>query len=101
MVKIVQLLCPQRHCILATAYEEERANFEDACKGLELMVSEVGPYKRQCMICGSRDLRFEEGTTKFKTLVEAAPALTQTMYENIETRRELDRMGKTIEPIDR
>jgi hypothetical protein len=28
MVHIVQLLCPQRHCLLASAYESELGYFE-------------------------------------------------------------------------
>jgi hypothetical protein len=99
MVKLVQLLCPQRHAIFATAYEEGVSNFLGACEMIETMVGPNGPYKRQCMICGSRDLRFEEGTTPWKTLIEAAPHLAKTQADIIRSRLQLDAEGKTLEKM--
>jgi hypothetical protein len=101
MVKLVQFLCPQRHALLASAYEEGVGDFVGACNFLETMVGPDGSYKRQCMICGSRDLHFEEQTLPFKSLQEAAPYLMARQRMNIYARRMLDGQGKTLEPIDR
>lgn len=32
VVKLVQMLCPARHCVLMTAYEEDAADFLGACE---------------------------------------------------------------------
>ena len=64
MVKIVQLLCPERHCLLGIAYEDERGSFKEACAALQAMI-DSGPFNNWCGLCGSRVLHFEEGTTKF------------------------------------
>jgi len=99
MVKLVQLLCPQRHAILAAAYEEEHSNFIETCNYIEDLVGPKGPVERQCMLCGSFDLRFDEQTLPFKTLLEAAPYLQQRESNNIFSRRLLDQQGKTLKPL--
>jgi hypothetical protein len=96
MVRIVQLLCPERHCLLAVAYEEGVGSFVEARDALQAMVSK-GPFNNWCALCGSRDLHFEEGVTKFQTLEEAGPSLGATMAENAMARAALDQAGMTYE----
>lgn len=48
MVKLVQLLCPARHCLLCTAYEEESSTFAEACEAINMMLSPKGPFNNYC-----------------------------------------------------
>lgn len=96
-VNLVQMLCPERHCILAVAYDPEQGTFVQACEELEDIIQNAN-MNRWCAICGSRDLRFEEGTMPYKTLAEALPNLLANEQKNIESRRLLDAMGGTYEP---
>jgi hypothetical protein len=96
MVMIVQMLCPKRHCLLACAYEEGVGNFAESCSALKAMIN-PGPFNDYCGICGSQVLHFEENRTRFKTLVEAAPSLTEQVMANLRTREVMDQLGMTYE----
>lgn len=96
MVRIVQLLCPERHCLLACAYEEGTGSFQESCEALGGMIKR-GMFNDWCGICGSRVLHYEEGVTKFKTLAEAGPHLGATAAANAKARAELDARGLTYE----
>lgn len=96
MVRLVQLLCPERHCLMASAYEEERSCFTDACEGLRAMVK-GGGFNAWCALCGSRELHFEEGVTKFLTLAEAMPSLMTEQHKNMAARQLLEATGQTYE----
>jgi hypothetical protein len=54
VIYIVQLLCPQRHCIVGLAFKDDELTFEAAKKVLkaELVELKVNPW---CGICGSYD----------------------------------------------
>lgn len=97
MVKLVQLLCPQRHCLVASMYEEERSSFEEACTMLRDMLAPKGPFNPWCALCGSHELHFEQGNTSFKTLVEAGPTIDETARKNAESRALLESLGMTYE----
>jgi hypothetical protein len=77
-VRIVQLLCPQRHCIVATAYEspdgEADPEMTEALRRKFGALVGAG-WNPWCGICSSRDLRPEDRPTIFATLAEAAPFL--------------------------
>lgn len=94
---IVQLLCPERHCLLASVYEEGVGNFKEASDALSAMLQPKGVFNNWCGICGSRELHFEEGRTKFKTLVEAAPFIASQALANAESRQALDKAGLTYD----
>ena len=96
MVKIVQLLCPQRHCLLGIAYEEEHSSFREACGAITSMMTE-GPFNNWCAICGSHDLHFEERATEFHTLLEAAPYLGMQSAANAQSRAAMDAAGLTYD----
>jgi hypothetical protein len=77
-VRIVQLLCPQRHCIVATAYQspdgEVVPEITDVPQGKFAHMVELG-VNPWCGICSSRDLQPEDRPTPYATLAEAAPFL--------------------------
>jgi hypothetical protein len=97
MVKIVQLLCPKSHCLLAVAYEEGRSSFGESCDALKSMIGPKGQFNDHCGICGSRELRCEEGKTGYRSLQEAAPALGAMMHSMRQTRAALDKAGLTFD----
>lgn len=99
MLMLVQFLCPSRHAILAGAYERGNGSFLECCDALEAMVGPNGAFKRQCMLCGSRDLHFEETELPFRTMQEAMPHLLTVQAANIASRRQLDAEGKTLEKL--
>ena len=78
-VWIAQLLCPERHCILAavgeydTAEEAEglRPDLEKMFEGL-LASRSIKPI---CALCGSAHFHIEIARTTFRTMAEAKPAL--------------------------
>jgi hypothetical protein len=94
---LVQLLCPQRHCILAAASETEKGSYDATVKALSQRLEPTGPIRHHCGICGSIELHFEEGATKFRTMKEAMPFLAQTMVHNMATRGLMDANGMTYD----
>lgn len=93
---LVQLLCPERHCIMAAAYEREGIESgpgaEESLKGA---IRENG-LNWECGICMKKELHFEHGKTPFKSMEEAYPRLKQVEAENILSRLELDRQKKIL-----
>lgn len=78
-VRIVQLLCPERHCVMAMAYLSKdgtavAAKSEAVNKTFDLAVQRkmLNPW---CDLCRSRILHTEDGATRFSSLEEAAPFL--------------------------
>jgi hypothetical protein len=69
-VRIVQCLCPERHCIMACVYvspdgEAEPDKTEALCKAMAELLNP------RCGICGARDFRYEDGATRYATMEEA------------------------------
>ncbi|HTA46405.1 MAG TPA: hypothetical protein VK789_28375 [Bryobacteraceae bacterium] len=96
MVHIVQCLCPQRHCIIALAYEaptDADYNFveisKDAMKALVDEAVKEGRLNPWCGICHSREWHYEDGVTRFSTVAEAQPELDRVHHENAIARRVL------------
>ena len=96
MVRIVQLLCPERHCLVAAPYEDDRMTFRECCDALKTAF-DTGGFNSHCGICGSRDLHFEDGAKEFSNLKEAAPSLQAMMEQNMHTRTLLDALGLTYD----
>lgn len=93
-VWICQCLCPDRHCILATAGEADTET--------EAAESVRTPLRRQivgllgsgamnpwCALCGANRAtwRYELRRTAFATLDEAVPALNELEARNLATNR--------------
>jgi hypothetical protein len=77
-VRIVQLLCPQRHCIMAMAYESPDGQqipeiSERLREAFRDWVARGGnPW---CGLCHSRKLEAEDRPTHFRSMQEAMPFL--------------------------
>ena len=96
MIRIVQCLCPSRHCLTAFAYHpgvsvgkrldapaEITLTEENAVDYMRLIVEDTIPAaQRRCGICGSADLRFEDAKTAFESMEEALPHLDRVERAN-------------------
>ena len=90
-VHLVQCLCPQRHCIVALAFQPGDAAKGAVGEDVTLTVDNAGPYLLSvvkqmvavhaidpfCGICKAPIEQFhcEVGVTRFLTMKEAEPAL--------------------------
>jgi len=92
-VRLVQLLCPERHCIVASAYEEGAAEGPKVSSELLDRMHELG-IEKLCGICGSRDLNFEDSLTGFGSIEEAYAPLMEAQTANLLSRMEFDRLRK-------
>jgi hypothetical protein len=75
-VRLVRLLCPSRHCVIALTYEspdgEPIAGMSiEVVRQLAALVAAraIKPY---CGVCGSRVLTPQDAPTRFASMVEAA-----------------------------
>jgi hypothetical protein len=92
MLRIVQCLCPARHCILAMPYETPDGEARPAAA--ELLREEVdrliatGIFNGGCGLCGAprATWRFEDAKTRYRTLDEALPSLRASERAQAETR---------------
>lgn len=98
-VHLVQCLCPQRHAIMALAWlpgEQVHGagdivfrSSEEACAGLRALIEyfikdhQIDPW---CGICKSREFRYEDGVTKFRTMAKANKALHEQQTNQMLTR---------------
>lgn len=84
IVWLVQLLCPNRHCIIAAAYDPESSNESESIEKLEELRKnlKLNPW---CGLCGSTSLRYEAGPTVFGTMGEALPELAKCQIQQILT----------------
>jgi hypothetical protein len=91
VIHITQYLCPQRHAILAVAWDDAQMAPEDAQREFELKVEllhTTGVLRRRCEICVQDvPLHFEDSITRFRTMVEAAPHLAAEQAKQFATRQ--------------
>jgi len=90
MIHITQYLCPQRHAILAAAWDDALVEPALALRSFEDQVEHLhftGVLRRRCEIC-CKDvpLHFEDGVTGFRTMEEAAPHLAAQQAAQMRTR---------------
>jgi hypothetical protein len=88
-VRIIQLLCPQRHCVAAVAYQSIDGNpslmhLRAMMISIEMMV-EAGQMSATCGLCGASDLKPEDAPTRYETLDEARPELLKMQADNAAT----------------
>jgi hypothetical protein len=82
MIHIVQMLCPQRHCILGLAYDDKLNSSEEIQGMLKAQTDDwvqkkiINPW---CGICRApyADWRMEDGKTVFQTIEEARGPLKE------------------------
>jgi hypothetical protein len=84
-IRLIQYLCPERHCIVGMAYDARERTAEDALNLLKNSLAEAG-LNPWCGICGSRNLWFEDAATKFVSLEEALPRLKEEEAKQILSR---------------
>jgi hypothetical protein len=92
-VRIIQLLCPDRHCIVEMPYQtEDGAEQPDKVARLKEKAAAMNldPW---CGICKSRQLTYLDRPTKFRTMDEAEPFFRQIAAEQLATRRFLDALS--------
>jgi hypothetical protein len=82
MVRIVQLLCPQRHCIIGAAYEDDKTNADETVLLLRTIMNS-GVINPWCGICASRELTFEDAATNFRNMEQAKPNIEHLQAQNI------------------
>lgn len=91
-VRIIQCLCPNRHCILAVTYATNTGKcipeFADTFRqSVDKLIAQK-QITPTCAICGSASTEFtyEDAPTKFKTMEEARPEM-----ERLEEQQRLSR----------
>ena len=85
-VYLAQLMCANRHCIVAVPGEYE--NDQDAA-ALDQMVRDgfkAGGFDPWCGICRSRSLHVEIGATQWASLAEAMPYMKAAEAAQLATR---------------
>jgi hypothetical protein len=82
---ISQWLCPERHCSIASAWDDQETTRQEVEERGQRLYRE-GKVNPWCGICG-QDLKVEHGRTRFKTMAEAEPELRRLERENALARR--------------
>ena len=92
-VYICQLLCPERHCVLAAAKQYEHATEATALlTAVEQQFQEMVADKTlnpKCDLCGSTQLSYELKPTRFSSMEEAVPVLLELQEAQRQTREYL------------
>jgi hypothetical protein len=96
MIHIAQLLCPARHAIMGVPFDGDQLTLEEVLKMAHVVMHNMG-VQDHCGICGSTDLSWEEGVTKWKTMEEAAPFLSEVAAQQALTRAVLDNSGQSYD----
>lgn len=76
-IRILQLLCPSRHCIAAVVYESPDG---EAMPGMiEQFQKEAAAWglPMRCGICESTDVFFEDAVTVFTSMEQARPEVAR------------------------
>lgn len=92
-IKIMQLLCPMRHCLVGLAYDPETTTNKEAVELLKKGIKAMN-LNRWCGLCGSRNLCFETGATVFDSMAEAGKFLVAEEKKNLATRAIFDSMRR-------
>jgi hypothetical protein len=85
-IRLIQHLCPSRHCVMATAYAaptgEEDPQQVERLKAMEQEL-QIDPW---CGLCGSKQLFYEDRPTIFKTIEQSRIWLRQAEAAQAATR---------------
>lgn len=112
MVRIVQCLCPSRHCIMAIAYQSGLTAAQEKIGGCEditlteetasawlkdvveamIATQTVNPW---CDICKSRDFRYEDAKSIFDTIEQARAPMEALQEANGRRARSWGGMDRT------
>lgn len=92
---LAQLLCPQRHCILALAYDiEDTKPAEIEARFSMILTSTMNLMNPWCGICGSRKLHVEHGKLATDDWDEATAILREAEQKNLATRQVLGEQNR-------
>lgn len=86
MIYITQLLCPQRHCVIAAAWDDSASNANEVEAQLMrefhdmVNAAKCNPY---CGLCRSEVLHCESRVTSWSTMAEALPHLRKSEIEQM------------------
>lgn len=87
MIKLMQLLCPSRHCFMAIAFDDEKVTEVEANLQLGMSAREhMQAHGPACALCGSLDFHVETRRTRFTTIDEAMPMLASCEFDQLGTR---------------
>lgn len=86
MIYLTQLLCPQQHCLIAVAWDEDEQSAPVAeallCEGFQDAVKR-GNLNPFCGLCRSETLHCESRVSGWRTLEEALPHLLRAEQEQL------------------
>lgn len=97
-VWITQCLCPQRHCIMAAAFDDQQAEPKEGERELREALESAfqkGEINRYCHICESAQLSYETRRTPFVSMQEALPVLRIWEAAQIAIRAKIDTERKS------
>jgi hypothetical protein len=86
MICITQLLCPQRHCVLAAVWDDCESSAQQSEEKLRdgfRKAVHTGALNPFCGLCRSEVLHCESGVTQWSTMEEAMPHLRKEEREQI------------------
>jgi hypothetical protein len=100
MINLTQWLCPQRHCLIAFAWDPEKNSEKEMMEKGESLFTKIDSLQftvggqalppqprtgsnRFCGVCSSKEIHVETIQTKFKTVEGAAPALRNLQQANL------------------
>lgn len=87
-IRLVQCLCPHRHCIMALAFDPRAMADSEATDRLKESIAELIAEKSinpWCELCRSREWHYEVGVTGFATLEQARPILQEEQARQLAT----------------
>lgn len=93
-IYLTQLLCPQRHCIVAVGWDDTDYTETSIQEVLKKEMAAHG-IQQQCGLCGSCVLKFETRLTPWKSIAEAQPVLKECEMEQALVREWHARRAKT------
>src|SRR6185295_20263934 len=77
-IHLIQLLCPDRHCILAVAYDDQLTTYAKTQKTFSETVAsllERRALNSFCGLCRSTEWHYEDGKTSFNSMAQAETIL--------------------------
>ncbi len=90
MIHILQLLCPQRHCFVALAWDDRNMTLPEAAMAMGRASADLlENHRLVCDLCGATSFKLEDGLTKYGSIDEAEPALRVTELAQQLTRQVL------------
>jgi hypothetical protein len=97
-IRMIQLLCPERHCIVAALHDDAIDAGQKHVDQLEAMFfGSNSQLQRRCGICGSEQLVYEDRITEFPTIETAYCAMNSEMIRQMASRALMDQLGLTAD----